>query len=319
MSVAVEMHRTVGEEQIEKGNRAMSAVVEVNQLTKAYGQVTAVDAISFRMEAGKIYGLLGRNGAGKTTIMQMLTAQIFPTSGEVKVFGETPYENSRVLSQICFIKESQKYPSNFRVVDVMDLSALFFPNWDREYALALIEDFRLPLKRKMKALSRGMLSSVGIIVGLASRAPLTIFDEPYLGLDAVARSLFYDRLIEDYAEHPRTVILSTHLIDEVSRLLEHVIVIDNGKLLIDEEADALRGQAFTVVGPASKMAAFTEGKEMLAREAIGALVSATVRGPLDADERRHAEALGLEIAPVSLQQLTVHLTSGTSERKAVEA
>ena len=297
----------------------MSNVVEVNGLTKAYGKVTAVDAISFRVEAGKIYGLLGRNGAGKTTIMQMLTAQLFPTSGEVKVFGETPYENSHVLSQVCFIKESQKYPNNFRVVDVLELSALFFPNWDREYALSLIEDFRLPLKRKMKALSRGMLSSVGIIVGLASRAPLTIFDEPYLGLDAVARGLFYDRLIEDYAEHPRTVILSTHLIDEVSRLLEHVIVIDNGKLLLDEEADALRGRAFTVVGPASKVVTFTEGKAVMARESLGALVSATVQGPLDADERKHAEVLGLEIAPVSLQQLTVHLTNGTSERKAVEA
>ena len=319
MSVAVEVHRTVGGELSEKGNGAMSTVVEVNRLTKAYGKVTAVDAISFRMEAGKIYGLLGRNGAGKTTIMQMLTAQLFPTSGEVKVFGETPYENSRVLSQVCFIKESQKYPNTFRVNDVLELSEVFFPNWDREYALALIEDFRLPLKRKMKALSRGMLSSVGIIVGLASRAPLTIFDEPYLGLDAVARGLFYDRLIEDYAEHPRTVILSTHLIDEVSRLLEHVIVIDNGKLLIDEEADALRGRAFTVVGPSSKIAAFTADKIVLLRESLGALVSATVQSPLDADERKRAEALGLEIAPVSLQQLTVHLTNGASERKAVEA
>jgi ABC-2 type transport system ATP-binding protein len=317
MSAAVEVHTGVGSDDPEKRKSAMSHVVEVNRLTKTYGKVTAVDAISFRMEAGKIYGLLGRNGAGKTTIMQMLTAQLFPTSGEVKVFGEAPYENSRVLSQVCFIKESQKYPNTFRVNDVLELSALFFPNWDREYALSLIEDFRLPLKRKMKALSRGMLSSVGIIVGLASRAPLTIFDEPYLGLDAVARGLFYDRLIEDYAEHPRTVILSTHLIDEVSRLLEHVIVIDQGKLLLDEEADTLRGRAFTIVGAASKVATFIEGKAVMARETLGALASATVQGPLDADGRRHAEALGLEIAPVSLQQLTVHLTNGTSERKAV--
>jgi len=170
----------------------------------------------------------------------------------------------------------------------------------------------------MKALSRGMLSSVGIIVGLASRAPLTIFDEPYLGLDAVARVLFYDRLIADYAEHPRTVILSTHLIDEVSRLLEHVLVIDSGRLILDEEAEALRGRAFAVAGPESKVETFTRGKELMAREALGALVSATVLGPVDADEMRRAEALGLEIAPVSLQQLVVHLTNQPSERKAVE-
>lgn len=316
MSVAVEMHRTVGEEQIEKGNRAMSAVVEVNQLTKAYGQVTAVDAISFRMEAEKIYGLLGRNGAGKTTIMQMLTAQIFPTSGDVEVFGEPPYENNRVLSQVCFVKESQKYPNNYRVRDVLELSATFFPNWDRDYALTLVEHFRLPLKRKMKALSRGMLSSAGIIVGLASRAPLTIFDEPYLGLDAVARGIFYDRLIADYAEHPRTVILSTHLIDEVSRLLEHVIVIDQGRLILDTDTDTLRGRAFTVIGAASQVASYIEGKALLSREPLGSLVAATVMGNGDTGERKQAEALGLELAPVSLQKLIVHLTSETPERKA---
>ena len=226
----------------------MSHVVEVSHLTKAYGNVTAVNDVSFSIEANRIYGLLGRNGAGKTTIMQILTAQIFATSGEVKVFGEAPYENSRVLNQVCFIKESQKYPNNLRVIDVLELAALFFPNWDADYALALIDDFQLPLRRKMKALSRGMHSAAGVVVGLASRAPLTIFDEPYLGLDAVARTLFYDQLLEDYTEHPRTVILSTHLIDEVSRMLEHILVIDQGKLIIDEEAETLRGRAFTVVG-----------------------------------------------------------------------
>ncbi len=296
----------------------MSNVVEVRNLTKSYGSVMAVNQVSFSIEAGKIYGLLGRNGAGKTTIMQIITAQLFATSGEVKVFGEAPYENSRVLSQICFVKDSQKYPDRYRVLDVLHQAAFFFPHWDREYAFALIEDFRLPLKRRMKALSRGMLSAVGAIVGLASRAPLTIFDEPYLGLDAVARSLFFDRLLEDYAEHPRTVILSTHLIDEVSRLLEHILVIDQGRLIIDEEAEALRGRAFAVVGPVAKVDTYTAGKELLDREPLGGLMSATFMGNGNASDRKQAEALGLELAPVSLQQLIVHLTSGKYERKAVE-
>jgi len=296
----------------------MSKVVEVRNLTKSYGSVMAVNQVSFSIEAGKIYGLLGRNGAGKTTIMQIITAQLFAASGEVKVFGEHPYENSRVLSQVCFVKDSQKYPNNYRVIDVLEQAAFFFPGWDREYAFALIEDFRLPLKRRMKALSRGMLSTVGIIVGLASRAPLTIFDEPYLGLDAVARGIFYDRLLEDYAEHPRTVILSTHLIDDISRLLEHIFVIDQGRLVLDEEAEALRGRAFAVVGPAARVDAYTADKELLEREPLGGLVSATVMGSGDAKDRQQAEALGLELVPVSLQQLIVHLTGGKYERKAVE-
>ena len=250
--------------------------------------------------------------------MQIISAQLFPTSGEVSVFGEHPYENSRVLSQLCFVKDNQKYPNGYRVLDVLEQAALFFPHWDREYAFALIEAFRLPLKRLMKALSRGMLSTAGIIVGLASRAPLTIFDEPYLGLDAGARGIFYDRLLEDYEEHPRTVILSTHLIDEVSRLLEHILVIDQGRLILDEDAEALRGRAFAVVGPAARVDTYTAGKEVLARSPLGGMVSATVMGNGDASDRKRAEALGLELAPVSLQQLIVHLTGEPSQRKAVE-
>jgi ABC-2 type transport system ATP-binding protein len=120
----------------------MSKVVAVRQLTKSYGSVLAVDQVSFSIEAGKIYGLLGPNGAGKTTIMRIITAQLFATSGEVSVFGEAPYENSRVLSQICAVSDSQKYPNSYRVLDVLDQAAFFFPQWDREYAFALIEDFR---------------------------------------------------------------------------------------------------------------------------------------------------------------------------------
>ena len=295
----------------------MSKVVEVTQLTKKYGNFTAVDGVTFSMESNKIYGLLGRNGAGKTTIMHMLTAQLFASSGEIKVFGETPYENSDVLSNVCFIKESQKYPPNFTIKNVLDIASSIFPNWDQQYAELLIEDFRLPPSRRIKKLSRGMLSSVGVIIGLASRAPLTIFDEPYLGLDAVARSLFYNRLIEDYAENPRTIVLSTHLIDEVSKILEHVMVIDNGKLIINEDVDVLRGRAFAVTGLAKKVEAFSKGKKVIDNTPLGGFQSAIVMGKLGAEEVQQAEAMELELTPISLQQLVVHLTGGKSSEGAV--
>ncbi|MFB9278873.1 ABC transporter ATP-binding protein [Cohnella cellulosilytica] len=295
----------------------MTTIVEINGLSKHYGNVKAVDNVSFKLEEGKIYGLLGRNGAGKTTIMHMLTAQIFKTSGELKVFGEEPIENEKVLNRICFIKESQKYPDAFRVKDVLNVCPLFFPNWDREFALALVEDFRLPLKRRMKKLSRGMLSAVGIVVGLASRAPLTIFDEPYLGLDAVSRNLFYDKLLEDYGEYPRTIVLSTHLIDEVSQLLEHVLVIDAGKLLLNEEAETLRGNASNIVGAAAQIEPFLSGKKVIHRAPFGGLLSATVLGRLSEQDRKRAAELGLEIGPVSLQQMVVHMTGSNGNYEEV--
>lgn len=286
----------------------MSAVVEVTGLTKRFGNFTAIDDVSFRVEENAIHGLLGRNGAGKTTIMQLLTGQDFATSGDIRVFDQSPVENASVLGNTCFIKESQRYPDNFKPIHVFRSAPWFFPNWDEEYAQRLIADFRLPLNRRIKKLSRGQLSAIGVIVGLASRAPLTFFDEPYLGLDAVARQIFYDRLLEDYAERPRTVILSTHLIDEVSNLLEHVLVIDEGRVIIDEAAEDARGSATTVVGARGAVDAFIGRREVLHRDGIGGLSSVTV-GPLTPAERAAATVAGLELAPVSLQQLIIRKTN----------
>ena len=287
-------------------------VIEVTGLTRRFGTLAAVDDVTFTIEENKIYGLLGRNGAGKTTLMQLLTGQDFATSGRIRVFGESPVENARVLQRTSFIKESQKYPDDFRVKHVFQSAPWFFANWDAEYAERLIEDFRLPTKQRVKKLSRGQLSSIGVIVGLASRAPLTFFDEPYLGLDAVARQIFYDRLLEDYSEHPRTIILSTHLIDEVANLLEHVLVIDRGRIIIDQNADELRGTATAVVGTVKAVDEFVASREVLQRDGIGGLASVTVAG-LSAQDRAQAEAAGLELSPVSLQQLIVRRTN-TSEK-----
>jgi len=290
----------------------MTAVVEVSHLTKRFGNVTAVDDASFTIQENTINGLLGRNGAGKTTIMSLLTGQEFPTEGEIRVFGSTPAENAGVLRNVCFVKESQRYPDDFKPVHVFRSAPWFFPNWDAAFADQLIRDFRLPLDRRIKKLSRGQLSAVGVIVGLAARAPLTFFDEPYLGLDAVARQLFYDRLLEDYANHPRTVVLSTHLIDEVSNLLEHVVVVDEGSIIIDAAAEELRGSATTVVGTRAAVESFVAGREVLAREAIGGISSVTV-GALSRADRDLAVASGVELSPVSLQQLVVRLTQTSSE------
>jgi ABC-2 type transport system ATP-binding protein len=292
----------------------MTAVVEAHGLTKHFGKVHAVEDATFTIEENRIYGLLGRNGAGKTTLMSLLTGQEFATAGTVEVYGHSPVENASVLERTAFIKESQKYPDDFRVKHVMRSAPWFFSEWDADFAGRLIEDFRLPVDRRIKKLSRGQLSAVGVIVGLASRAPLTFFDEPYLGLDAVARQLFYDRLLADYSEHPRTVVLSTHLIDEVSNLLEHVLVIDEGRIIIDSDADTLRGSATTVAGTASAVAAFTKNREVLHREGIGGLASATLPG-LDASGRRAAADAGLELTPVSLQQLIVRSTTSGIEEK----
>jgi ABC-2 type transport system ATP-binding protein len=290
-------------------------IVAATEVTKRFGQVAAVDNVSFTLRENTIYGLLGRNGAGKTTLMQVLTGQQIPTAGTVEVFGAAPYENDGVLARTCFVREAQKYPDEFRVRHALQAAALLFPNWDDAYAQSLVDDFRLPRSRTIKKLSRGMLSAVGVVIGLASRAPLTLFDEPYLGLDAVSRQLFYDRLLADYAERPRTVVLSTHLIDEVADLVEHVLVIDRGRLVVDEEAERLRGQVVTVSGPAAAVQAFAASRTELHRATVGPMTRSTLRGDLDGAARAEAERLGITIAPVSLQHLVVSLTAGTADHE----
>jgi ABC-2 type transport system ATP-binding protein len=297
----------------------MTNVIEVTNLTKRYRETLAVDDVTFSIEENAIYGLLGRNGAGKTTLMSILTAQNFATSGGVAVFDENPYENPRVLSRLCFVRESQKYPDDATPAHAFRIARLFFPNWNQELATRLIDEFQLPLKKTIKKLSRGQLSAVGVVIGLASRAEVTFFDEPYLGLDASARQIFYDRLLEDYTEHPRTVILSSHLIDEVANLIEKVIVIDRGRIILDEDTDAVRDRATNIVGDTAAVDAFVTGREVLHRDSLGRVSSVTVLGALTPADREALRAARLDTAPVSLQQLVVRLTQHKAGATATEA
>ncbi|MGJ7906750.1 ATP-binding cassette domain-containing protein [Actinopolyspora sp. H202] len=289
-------------------------VAGMSGTSKRYGDFVALDDVSLGFTENRIHGLLGRNGAGKTTIMQILTGQNFETSGKVEVFGEHPYENERVLRDVCFIKESQKYPEMFAVHHALTAASLVYDNWDAELAEELVEEFALPLKRRIRKLSRGQMSTVGIIIGLASRAPLTFFDEPYLGLDAVARHRFYDRLLADYAEHPRTIVLSTHLIDEISDLLEHVTLVEKGRVLLDEDTDKLRAGTVTVTGPARAVAEFAANHTELYREELGGFLRVTLSGALPEHPPED-----LHVEPVSLQQLVVQTTRQATGEQFVGA
>jgi ABC-2 type transport system ATP-binding protein len=287
----------------------VTAAVCISSLSHRYGKVQALDGVDIAIEEGTITGLLGRNGAGKTTLLQVVAGHMQPSEGAVEVFGETPFERASVLTKVCFVRESQRYSSTFRIDHVLRGAATLFPSWDQQVAEELLERFELPRRRKMKDLSRGMRSSVGCLVGLASRAELTLFDEPTAGHDAVARQVFYDALIADLAEHPRTVVLSSHLIDEIAPLVERAIVLHRGSTVLHGDADVLRRLLLTVTGPAELVEAYAADRALVHRDQLGSTVRATLapgRRPLDAHE---ASQLGLEVAHPSLQEVIVRATS----------
>jgi ABC-2 type transport system ATP-binding protein len=244
-------------------------VVQTQELSMSYGSCKALNNFSLNLEPDKIYGLLGRNGAGKTTLLNILTGRIFQTSGAAYVCGERAYENIDILKKICYIEEKGFYDNAVRVAQVLELASGLYPHWDNDYACHLLELFELDKRKRYKQLSRGMESSLGLIVGLASRAPLTIFDEPSLGLDAVIRERFYDAVIEDYSDHPRTIIISTHLIDEVSRLFEDVIIIDGGRLLLQADGTELKERAYYISGKEAAVRAAADGTIIMKEESFG--------------------------------------------------
>ena len=282
----------------------MTPPISVAGLTRRYRDHLALDQVSLEVEAGSIIGLLGRNGAGKTTLLRILAGQEFPSAGSVLVHGEPPVENEAVLRRMMFVREDQIYP-DVRVRHVLRAASWFHPNWSAEVADALLADFDLPPNRAVKKLSRGMRSALGIVIGLAARAEVTMFDEPYAGLDAVARQIFYDRLLAEYAERPRTILLSTHLIDEAAGLLEQVIVIDRGRIVLTADADDLRGVATAVSGPVLAVDEFAAGHVVWGRRRLAGQASVVVVGPLDQADQLRASSLHLDLAPLSLQQLVV--------------
>ncbi len=282
--------------------------IKLTDLTHRYGRESlALDHLTLSLPSGKIYGLLGRNGAGKSTLINILIAGLRQTSGQALVFGEPTYERARPLSRLCVVREKGMFPPHLSVREALNTCADLYPHWDRAYAEQLRQMFNLNLKKRFKQLSRGMESSLGLIIGLASRAELTVFDEPSLGLDAVAREDFYSELARDVDSHPRTVVISTHLIDEVARVFEEVIIIDKGRLLAQSTVKDLTDSACIVSGGEDQVKALIKGQRLLHEERLSTMYAACVQLNPGA---KIAPEQGITVEPMPLQRLFVYLTEG---------
>lgn len=297
-----------------------TSMIELQALTRRYGKSAALDRLTLHQAPSGIVGLLGRNGAGKSTLLRILTGQDRPTEGQAMVFGELPFDNAGVLPRMCLVPDRPQFGNLRTIKAVLEASAALYPNWNMEEACDLVyrfdlldpsgrkdsgdlpaaQRFRQMRDKRVKALSRGMQTSLNLIVGLASHAPLTFFDEPSLGLDAVMRERFYDILLEYRHNSQRCFVVSTHLIDEVARILDEVILIDRGRLLDQGTVSQLTENAYILTGAS---AAVPEGAQCLGMERIGDLVTLYCRG-----ERPASLPKGVSLAPLNLQRLFVLLT-----------
>ena len=291
------------------------AKIEVKNLKKKYGDNLVLDNIDITFDENKIYGLLGRNGAGKTTLLNIITNRIFQDDGTVEVDGENINGNDNALEKIYFMTEKNLFPEGYKVKDIFKWTAEFYPKFSMEYALGLSKKFDLDISKKIKNLSTGYSSIAKIIVAMASNAEVVIYDEPVLGLDANHRELFYKELMKDYIKNPKTIILSTHIIEEVSSLLEKVVILNNKKVVNTDEAEELLNNVYMVSGLSENVDMYIEGREIINIETLTNFKSATVLGEINRIDRTIAESLGLEFSKVELQNLFISLTNrGRGER-----
>lgn len=275
--------------------------IEVMNVSKRFGDVRALDDVTVTFEDGRIYGLLGNNGAGKSTLMNVIGGRLYPDAGTVLVDGVPAADSDAVLGQLFLMSEAMLFPNEMKVRKAFDLAGQFYPGFDREGANRMAEQFGLDSKKKIRGLSTGYRSIFKLVLALNVHTPYLLLDEPVLGLDAQHRDIFYKLLMEHYAEEPFTLILSTHLIAEAAGLIEHAVIIRQGRILKDAPAEELTAGAFTVSGPAGAVDAYLFGRTVLNQTTLGGLKSATV----DGDPGIVPE--GLEISGVNLQDYFIGL------------
>lgn len=277
------------------------ATLSGKNIVKKYGKDTVLKNVNLDIETGKIYGLIGRNGAGKTTLLSILTAQNPATEGTVTLDGKPVWENEEALSHICYSREIPQVtmfgPNTLKVKDYLATAKAFYKYWDEDYAKELIKIFGINKKKRISKLSKGMLSAVTIIVALASKADITILDEPVAGLDVVAREQFYKLVIEEYANTGRTFIISTHIIEEAASLFEEVIIIDDGQIMYEENTEELLARAYRISGEAEAVDSAVAGFNVYHPESLGRNKVVTVladKPEIDFGEQVQVEAVPLQ-------------------------
>ncbi|MDL2318902.1 ABC transporter ATP-binding protein [Eubacteriales bacterium OttesenSCG-928-A19] len=279
--------------------------IEIRGVSKRFGDVTALDGVTLTLEEGRIYGLLGRNGAGKTTLLNTITNRIFASDGAVYINGMPARENDNAQKYVYMMSEKGQYPESMRIDDVFRWTNVFYDGaLDMAYADELCQAFGLSRRKKVKQLSTGYSSIYKIITALALDVPFLLLDEPVLGLDANHRDLLYRLMLENYAKNPRTIVLSTHLIEEVSRLIEEVVIIQDGRIIRQAACDELLASAYAVTGPAGAADAYAAGREVIGQDALGGMKTVYILGRPDG-----AVTGQLELSQPDLQRLFIQLTN----------
>jgi ABC-2 type transport system ATP-binding protein len=288
----------------------MSAVISARGLTKRYGKQTAIDGIDFDIPAGRIVGLIGPNGSGKTTTLKAALGLI-PFDGELTVMGLDPRTQRDALMQdVCFIADVAILPRWLRVMDAIDFVAGVHPRFDRTRAERYIANTRLRPTMKVKEMSKGMIVQLHLALVMAIDAKLLVLDEPTLGLDIIYRKQFYQNLLEDYFDENKTIIITTHQVEEVEHILTDLLFIRDGRIVLAASMDEVGERYVEVMVAADKVNAANALQPLDQRTVFGKNVMLFDSARAGGVSRAQLSALG-ETRNPSVADLFVATMKGT--------
>ena len=274
-------------------------MIELKQVTKQYGQATVLKNITLSIDEPGIYCLLGRNGAGKTTLLKSIAGYQNITSGTIQVDGK-PIATSTLDTGVSYIENFAKH-FNLPVRKLLRIASEVNPDYDVDFASDMMERFELDGKKKFNHLSLGMKTMVSTIICLASNKEVILLDEPVLGFDAIMRVEFYDMLTESFQKHPRIIIVSTHIIEEIAKTIQKLIVIDKGSIRFFDTLRSVETKAFSVSGLQKDVEAATRGLHIIGQDTVGGLVTCYLF------DTPPEPAASLEIRPLSLQDFFIQM------------
>ena len=285
----------------------MTSLVSAKGVSKNFGSFTAVDNVSFDIESGKILGLIGPNGAGKTTLLKALLG-LTDCEGQLSVMGLDPFKQRKELMQnICFIADVAVLPRWIKVSQLLDYVEVIHPNFSRQRAEELLRQTKIKSGSKVKELSKGMVTQLHLSIIMSIDAKLLVLDEPTLGLDIIFRKEFYANLLNDYFDEERTILVTTHQVEEVENLLTDLMFIDDGRIILNSPMDAIADTYAELL---------TSGDDAVRAKGLGPIAQSEMFGKsvmlFEGIDRENLEGLG-EVRTPSVADLFVAKVKG--ERK----
>lgn len=290
-------------------------MIKLENVSFSYGNIPVLKNVNISEQEPIIIGLWGRNGSGKTTLMKLLSGMENIDAGAITVNGIIPYNSNEAMNNITFMQENHPFSDLWNVEDALRFGALFNKNWDMELAEHLVTLFELPRKKKIKKFSKGMQSMVQIILGLASKAPVTIMDEPTNGLDAHMRKQFNDALLNTYEEEPRLIILSTHHIEEIEAMCEKIAIINQQTVVRYEETESLKMHGVLLSGSAETIEPLIEGYTILEKRKLGKQINVMIDDEFTDEWKSIAKQAGITVEKAPLQDYLVNFTTKREVQK----